>query len=290
VFWRRVRDEPADEPGIEEVVARAVELLGWEAHLAPESETLVVRGHADVARVGLTPALRSIPDGADLEQAARSVADHVRALVGAAQEGPPVDLADWSAIVPLVRTVVTGAEGWGHPGTPLHRPVADVLVEHLVVDLPERILYLKEFPDGWPVTLDEAFSAGRRAVAAHEPVEPYVLDWLAGSGVLAFSGGPYYTASRALMLPSLLDLPPGGALVAVPGRHVVLVMPLTGRPALRAIADLWSIAARLHAVAEQPVSDAVFHGDGEHLSLVASPSPPGSETGITLTPHAMRLA
>jgi hypothetical protein len=294
---RRIAARRVGDVSIDDFVGRVVAALGWEGHLAETSETLVVTGGPQSgASIGVTVGLRSLDADEDLEDAVRRIADWL--VERATLQVPAVDLSDWAGLAAQVRTAVGHVEDRirvdgqrASVSRSLARSVADDLVEWLVVDDPTCIFYPgADEAAAWPVSVADAFDAARENVRAREPVRPVLGDELRGTGVVAFGGNDFYTASHAMWLGHVVDVPEDGALLAVPARGVVLARPLDGvAVAPAAIRDLAGIARTLFDTEPRPVSDSVYHVRGHDIRRVAFRSLPGEPTQITLTPHAMRI-
>jgi hypothetical protein len=122
------------------------------------------------------------------------------------------------------------------------RPVAEGLQEALQLDAPDTVRTLSD-ADIAPVGLDRLREAGRANLVA-EPVEHHVVDRPGGLRIHTADGSSMFVASKALVLDDLAreatgrPLPPEGALLTVPGRHVIAYHPIADHRAVDAINDL----------------------------------------------------
>lgn len=160
------------------------------------------------------------------------VTRHVRALL--APTPSPESLSDEEL---LARTVV---RVYGVDAVPVHtgwfsyvRPIADDLVEALVLDLPESVLMLRD-EDVARFDVGTLRQAGLERLL-REPVD--AIETVRGARGAAFQvvlGDSVYTASRILAMRDLLMRVygerdhPDGVLVAVAHRHQVALHPLAG--------------------------------------------------------------
>lgn len=154
--------------------------------------------------------------------------------------------------------------------TPPARPVADGLSEVVVVDTPDTVLVVDaDRLDVLDLDPDDLFALGRDNLRRHEPIE--VERRTSGSvELLVAEGDSFFTATWALLLDEVADLPPDGALVVVPSRHALLAHPVRDADAVRAVQVLLAVAHR-HVV-DAPgalVPDLYWYRDG---SLVLLPT------------------
>ncbi len=167
------------------------------------------------------------------------VARHVRALLAPT---PSPDALSAEEI--LARTVV---RVYGADSVPVHtgwfsyvRPIADDLLEALVLDLPESVLMLRD-QDVERVGIEALRHAGLERLL-REPVDAIESVRAArGATFQVVLGDSVYTASRILAMRDLLIRVygereyPDGVLVAVAHRHQVALHPLDGPGAVDAI-------------------------------------------------------
>lgn len=153
-------------------------------------------------------------------------------------------LADLEVAGPLLRVRVQ-AEGAVLTDDVVRSPLCPGLVEVLVV---ERHGTLAPVPvpaaRGWAVAEQELLARGRRQVLAAETPSVGRVD-LGGEPVVALETSSAFAAVHLHRLADLAEVPPAGALVALPTRHLTLVAPLVSR------ADTLHAAQALLVNAEQ---------------------------------------
>lgn len=148
--------------------------------------------------------------------------------------------------------------------TPPARPAADGLSEVVVVDTPDTVLVVDaDRLDVLGLDHDALFTLGRDNLRQHEPIEAERRT--SGSvELLVAEGDSFFTATWALLLDEVTDLPPDGALVVVPSRHALLAHPVRDADAVRAVQVLLAVAHR-HVV-DAPgalVPDLYWYHDGQ---------------------------
>jgi hypothetical protein len=156
------------------------------------------------------------------------------AVVLAALEGlarsleSEVDLHDLDRARPLLRSRVV-AEGALLAEDVVRRPLADGLAEVLVADVAGAVRPLPPaVVGGWTADPGDLLDLGRAQVLAAGLLSRRTVD-LGGVDVLALESPSAFAATHVWALPSYVDVPPAGLLVALPTRHLVLVGALTGR-------------------------------------------------------------
>lgn len=150
---------------------------------------------------------------------------------------------------------------------PPARRVADGLREVVVVDTPDTVLVVDADRFGsLGLSTRQLFRLGRDNLRAYEPID---LQRRTDGPVelLVAEGDSFFTATWALLLDEVVDLPPDGALVIVPSRHAVLAHPLHDADAVRAVQVLLAVAHRHHGEAPGHLSPDLywFHDGGLHL-------------------------
>lgn len=139
-----------------------------------------------------------------------------------------VDLRALDRARPLLRARVV-AEGALLTEDVVHRPVAEGLAEVLVADVGGAVRSLPAgVVAGWAAGADELLDLGRAQVLAAGLLSRRTVD-LGGVDVLALESPSAFAATHVWALPTYVDVPPAGLLVALPTRHLVLAAPLTGR-------------------------------------------------------------
>lgn len=126
------------------------------------------------------------------------------------------------------------------------RPVAPGVVEALVVaDEGVIATVARSVADGWPEPLEDLLALGRDQVRAEGPVEPRLVD-VDGAVLTALEAASFFTTTHVFWLDEYTALPPDGALVALPNRHLLLVHPLRDATVLDAAEAMLVNAHRFH--------------------------------------------
>lgn len=180
-------------------------------------------------RIEGTVALDDVRAACALEPVAAWPGVVLEALQGLARSlETPVDLADEAAVRPLLRArlytpgALLGDEVVG-------RPLAEGLVEVLVADVRGAVRPLPPpVVHRWGSDLDELLDLGRAQVRADGELAVRPLD-LGGAAVLALESPSAFAATHVCWLQAYVAPPPGGLLVALPTRHLVLCAPVDGR-------------------------------------------------------------
>ncbi len=137
--------------------------------------------------------------------------------------------------VRLVSPAFLEAAGAGIP----HRTHAVDLHEALAVDTPTDVQMLELA--GYAslgLSEDELFFLGRQNVRLHEQVEIQHIDDVGGVPMTVIESDSFYTTTHALELDRLIDVPPGGVLLGLPDRHVILAHRVQGSSAQDAVGPL----------------------------------------------------
>lgn len=146
---------------------------------------------------------------------------------------------------------------------PPSREITDGLSEVVVVDTEDTVMVVDTDRLGALGLSDaELFALGRDNLRAHEQVE--VEHHTTGPVELFLAeSDSFYTATWALLLDELVDLPPQGALVTVPSRHALMVHPLRDAEAIKAVQVLLGVAHRHFAEAPGNLTpDLYWYHDG----------------------------
>ena len=254
---------------------------------AASHDQFVALVHAVVERAGLTSVAegdgRTLrlqdDDGTDLrldlqtlailcrdtprDEWAQLVVTHLEPLVAPdpmdALEDDPAALRD----ALRVRLYATAALDDQHVAPP-SREVAHGLSEVVVVDTPDTVMVVDT--DRFEV-LDlsdaELLALGRDNLRAHEPVE---ADHHTTGPVELFvaESDSFYTATWALLLDELVEVPSHGALVVIPSRHALMAHPLRDADAVKAVQVLLGVAHRHFAEAPGNLTPELFwYRDGQ---------------------------
>lgn len=141
---------------------------------------------------------------------------------------------------------------------PPTREVTDGLSEVVVVDTPDTVMVVDT--DRFEVlglSDAELLALGRDNLRAHEPVD--VEHHTTGPVELFVAeSDSFYTATWALLLDELVDVPSEGALVVIPSRHALMVHPLRDADAVRAVQVLLGVAHRHFAEAPGNLTPELF--------------------------------
>ncbi|MDB5113246.1 MAG: hypothetical protein JWL78_316 [Chloroflexi bacterium] len=262
--WRRKPPpEPAPEPEVE--VRPAAEPGYWQRILETDQQRLLLRcvtedlrGRGHVPRMEgavLVIDRASGPLVLGLDNLAQVCAQHPSGdwadLVRAHFDSMPLrELplpADFANARGMLRVRLYGSDT--NLGEALRRPLTDSVAVVLVLDYPRAIQSVSsETLQGWGVSEDEAFSAAAEGTWGEPAPQREQVGDPDDSGFTVLHGESFYTASHVLHLPTLMpDLPPAGALLAIPNRHLVGVHLLrTASGALGAVGALIPFAADFH--------------------------------------------
>ncbi len=188
------------------------------------------------------------------------------------------DLATLDVAGPLLRTRVQ-SEGSVLAEDVVAAALCEGLVEVLHVDAQGVLTTVPPgIAIGWGVAADALLDRGRRQVLALETPTVEQVDLGAG-GVSAVQTSSPFAGSQVHRLAELLDVPPDGALVAAPTRHLLLAAPVQGRQTTLDLAQALLVNAdRLWEQGPGPLSpDLYWWRDGALLHLPGTPtslSPP----------------
>lgn len=146
---------------------------------------------------------------------------------------------------------------------PPSREIADGLSEVVVVDTAETVMVVDTDRFGVLELSDaELFALGRDNLRTHEPV---AAEHHTDGPVELFlaESDSFYTATWAVLLDELVDLPPHGALVTIPSRHALMAHPLRDAEAIKAVQVLLGVAHRHFAEAPGNLTpDLYWYRDG----------------------------
>lgn len=206
------------------------------------------------------------------------VVDALQGLALALESGGvPVDLA---AAGPLLRSRVV-SEGAVLADDVAWRPLTAGLVEVLVAEVGGAVRQLhRTTVDAWRTPLPDLLARGREQVLRAGLLTRRELD-LDGCALTALESTGAFAATHVHWLGTYVDPPPGGLLVALPTRHLVLVAAVLDREqVLRAAQALLVNADRLWRDGPGALSpDLYWWRDGELMLLPGTPtslSPPAA--------------
>jgi hypothetical protein len=177
---------------------------------------------------------------------------HFRVTLDADKDGEDAVVADFARAMKLlkVRLYDPGAIGGVSPeaeSTLVSRPVAPGLISALVCDFPERVRSVAATEAGkWPVPVEHLFELAARNVMDQDPPEVGTIPLSSGQPLTVLSGDSFFITTHALWLDRFADLPPAGALVGVPNRHVVVAYPITSMDFIGAVSDVLTVIEGLH--------------------------------------------
>ncbi len=220
---RRRRPEEPAEQAFEGTVRQAALRVG-STITSYDGETATLDG-----RLSGTVALADLRAACELEPRGQWLRVVQGALHGLSQSAQvELDLRDVDAVRPLLRSRVY-AEGALLADDVATQHLAEGLVEVLVAEVDGAVRSLPTtVVDGWGVSRGELFVQGRQQVLAAGLLTRRELD-LEGVVLTALESSAPFAATHVHWLPSYVDVPAAGALVALPTRHLVLVAPMVGR-------------------------------------------------------------
>ncbi len=200
------------------------------------------------------------------------IADHLGGLADAAQI--PLDLRELAPLRQLLRARLYDEAG-EERGLLAGRVVAPGLFEALVVDQPRSVHGVPaEVAASWGEPLADLLALGRGQVIAEGLLERQHLDLGATTATLLEDTSPY-TSGHLAWLPSYVDVPDAGALVAVPTRHLLPAHPMLDRERTLAAAQALLLnASRLYDEGPGGISPHLYWWRPAELLLL-----PGSVDG-----------
>lgn len=237
-----------------------------------DGEVVVLQGRIDgtvaLGDVRAACALRPVPEWPAV------VLDALQGLARSLEA--EVDLRDLALARPLLRSRVV-AEGALLAEDVLRRPLAAGLAEVLVADVGGAVRSLPpQVVAGWDADPDALLDLGRQQVLAAGLLSRRTVD-LGGVEVLALEAPSAFAATHVWALPSYVDVPPAGLLVALPTRHLVLVAALTGRhQALDLAQALLVNADDIWRAGPGALSPDLYWWRGDRLTLL-----PGTPTSLS---------
>lgn len=137
-------------------------------------------------------------------------------------------------------------------------PLAEGLVTALALDAPGSVRIMTD-GDVARAGLEHLWAAGR-ARLLDEPVEHEEVRAPSGAVLHSVHGDSHFVASKVLVLPELVraltgrELPPGGALVVLPTRHLLAFHPIVDGTVVDAVNDLGQYALGAHEDGPGPLS------------------------------------
>lgn len=258
---------------------------------AASHEQFIALVHEVVERVGLTGVAeddgRTLrlqdDDGTDLrldlqtlatlcrdaprDEWAEMIVSHLQPLVAPdpmdALEDDPAALRE----AVRVRLYATAALDDQHVAPP-SREVARGLSEVVVVDTPETVMVVDTDRFAVLALSDaELLALGRDNLRTHEPLQAE-RHTTGPVELFVAESDSFYTATWALLLDELVDVPSQGALVVIPSRHALMAHPLRGADAVKAVQVLLGVAHRHFAEAPGNLTPDLFWYHGGQLQLL----------------------
>lgn len=251
------------------LVHTVVERAGLTGNAEDDGRTLRLQDGDDVdLRLDLRTLAVLCRDAPRDEWAAVIVA-HLEPLVAPDPMDALVDDPDALRESVRVRLYATAALDEQHVAPPV-REVADGLSEVVVVDTPDTVMVVDT--DRFEVlglSDAELLALGRDNLRAHEPVE--LQHHTTGPvELLVAESDNFYTATWALLLDEVVEVPPEGALVVIPSRHALMVHPLRDADAVKAVQVLLGVAHQHFAEAPGNLTpDLFWYRDGRLRLLPA---------------------
>ena len=152
------------------------------------------------------------------------------------------DLTDPAVALPLLRSRIV-TEGSLLLEDAVQRPLASGLMEVLVAEVAGAVTLLSpSLVEGWGIDPAVLLQRGREQVLAG-PLPGRRIVELDGITLMALESASAFTPTHVHRLPAYLDVPPAGALVVLPTRHLLLAAPVTNRSETLATAQLLLVNA-----------------------------------------------
>lgn len=179
-----------------------------------------------------------------------------------------------------VRLYATAALDDQHVAPP-SREVASGLSEVVVVDTPDTVMVVDtDRLEALGLSDAELLALGRDNLRAHEPVQPE-HHTTGPVELFVAESDSFYTATWALMLDEVVDVPTEGALVVVPSRHALMAHPLRDADAIKAVQVMLGVAHRHFAEAPGNLTpDLFWYRDGQ-LRLLPTVERDDGQLGFT---------
>lgn len=122
------------------------------------------------------------------------------------------------------------------------RPFAEGLVVALCIDLPQTVQTLGDTAlANLALDIDELYAHGQQ----NTDLEPVEVREIIPGGVELIEGASLFTASKAINLDVVMDVPPTGVVFAVPHRHMLLAVALRGPNSLAAVQQLVGLVEKV---------------------------------------------
>lgn len=155
----------------------------------------------------------------------------------------------------------------------VYRPVAPGILAVLVMDLPNTVATVSaETVARWGADVEALWARALENLRWEEPA-PTRTDELLGESARAFAlmGESFFVTSHLLILREHLPVvPPAGALVIAPHRHLLVVHPIVGIEVIQAITRLLNSAIQLYKTGPGPISPGLYWWRDGELRLLPS--------------------
>jgi hypothetical protein len=205
--------------------------------------------------------------GLPREEWAAAIREHFAAVVLPTAEAPP----DFDTAAPLLRLrlVPDEFEQPNDDGTSdlLAERLATGLRSVLVLDLPKSIRYLtRTAASSWDRSDEELFKIATDNLRRHE--RPDIERAPDNPNVSILSGDGYYVASNLVVIGELVALPPNGAVVVVPNRHVLLAHDVSDMSIVTGVQMLVGFAAHAYRDGPGSISPNLYWVHGGRIELI----------------------
>jgi hypothetical protein len=220
--------------------------LDYEMHTA--AGVVVLPGNMELGLHALTQVARETPKGEWPDLFER----HFRVMLDADAAGEDAVVADFARARQILKLRLYDPEAVAgvspEAGSSLvSRPVAPGLITALVCDFPERVRSVSaDDAVKWPVPAEHLFELAARNVMDQDPPDAGTIPLSSGQPLTVLSGESFFITTHALWLDRHLDMPPAGALVGVPNRHVVVAYPIRSMDFIGAVGDVLTVIEGLH--------------------------------------------
>jgi hypothetical protein len=150
------------------------------------------------------------------------------------------------------------------------RPLAPGAVAALAIDYPKTVATVSsELVAKWAVPVDELFELGLANVRAQDRpgVQRRPLD--GGAKITILVGDSFFTATWVLMLDEFVTpATPHGAVVAIPNRHIILILPIVDLGVVAGIQTLLGLAGRMYGDGPGPITSNIYWRHAGELGLL----------------------
>ena len=195
------------------------------------------------------------------------VADHFRQLI--ATKARDTDSLGFDAAAPLLRLRIWAAEDMPADAPIVARDLADDLLLVLTLDLPESVASVSaEQVADWGRDEDELFALAGEQTREDPDTEFHRMEHPGGVDVILAASDSFFAASQILWPARLLGdaMDEHGALVAVPNRHLAVLLAIEGLGVMEAVGTLVPLVATRYEEGPGSISPHLYWvRDGEPL-------------------------